>query len=67
MGSVPTAYLAARLSRGIDIRKYGSGNVGATNVARSLGYGIGITALLLDKAKSLLLIEPLHSASCSSH
>ncbi len=37
VGSIPTAYLVARWRRGIDIRRYGSGNVGASNVARHVG------------------------------
>jgi glycerol-3-phosphate acyltransferase PlsY len=37
VGSVPTAYLIARLVKGIDIRRYGSGNVGGTNLAQQLG------------------------------
>ena len=36
-GSVPTAYLAGRLLKGVDLRTVGSGNLGATNVYRSLG------------------------------
>ena len=36
-GSVPTAYLIARIVKGIDIREYGSGNVGGSNVIRQLG------------------------------
>ena len=37
LGSVPTAYLIGRLVRGIDIRRYGSGNVGGANVYKSVG------------------------------
>lgn len=37
VGSIPTAYLVSRATKGIDIRKYGSGNVGASNVMRSAG------------------------------
>ena len=37
VGSIPTAYLAARVKKGIDIRQYGSGNIGASNVTRYLG------------------------------
>lgn len=37
IGSIPTAYLVARWRRGIDIRRYGSGNVGASNIARHVG------------------------------
>ncbi len=51
IGSIPFSWILARLAGGLDIRTVGSGNVGATNVARSLGYGPGIVALLLDAAK----------------
>jgi glycerol-3-phosphate acyltransferase PlsY len=50
LGSIPTGYLVAR-SRGIDIRKVGSGNMGATNVFRTLGKGPGILVLLIDAIK----------------
>jgi acyl phosphate:glycerol-3-phosphate acyltransferase len=50
LGSIPSGYLAGRL-RGIDIRTRGSGNLGATNVVRVLGWGLGIAVLLLDVAK----------------
>ena len=50
LGSIPTGYVAGRL-RGIDIRKVGSGNIGATNVLRILGRRAGITVLLLDALK----------------
>ena len=39
MGSVPTAYLVSRWVKGIDIRRYGSGNIGASNVTRHVGKG----------------------------
>jgi len=50
MGSIPTGYLVGR-QRGIDVRKQGSGNIGATNVARTLGRKLGILVLLLDALK----------------
>ncbi len=50
-GAVPFAYIAGKALKGIDIRDYGSGNVGATNVLRTLGKGPGIIVLLLDMAK----------------
>jgi glycerol-3-phosphate acyltransferase PlsY len=51
VGSIPTAYILGRLFRGIDIREYGSGNVGATNALRVLGKKLGITCLILDMIK----------------
>ncbi len=54
LGSIPTAYIFARILKGIDIRKFGSGNVGATNAFRALGKGWGITILLLDVLKGFL-------------
>jgi glycerol-3-phosphate acyltransferase PlsY len=50
VGAVPFGYLIAR-SRGIDIRKQGSGNIGATNVGRVLGRPFGILVFVLDFAK----------------
>ena len=50
-GSIPFAYLAGRLLKGIDLRTVGSGNLGATNVFRTLGAPAGITVMLLDIAK----------------
>lgn len=50
IGGIPFSHLIARL-RGIDLRSVGSGNVGATNLARALGYGAGALGLLLDGAK----------------
>lgn len=50
LGSIPTAVLLGRLA-GVDVRTAGSGNPGATNVARTAGRGLGIATLLLDIAK----------------
>ncbi len=54
LGSIPNAYLAGRLLKNIDIRKHGSGNVGATNVFRVLGKGPGIAVFVLDFLKGAL-------------
>lgn len=54
LGSLPTAYWMGRALRGIDIRTVGSGNVGATNVFRSVGRGAGIATLLIDMVKGWL-------------
>src|SRR5689334_9836743 len=50
MGAIPTGYLIAHM-KGVDILKQGSGNIGATNVARVLGLRWGILVFLLDFAK----------------
>jgi glycerol-3-phosphate acyltransferase PlsY len=49
-GSIPTGLLVAR-ARGVDLRGVGSGNIGATNVARALGRGLAIAVLLGDALK----------------
>ncbi len=53
IGSVPTAYIVGRLVKGVDIRKHGSGNVGATNVFRVVGKKWGIFVLVLDILKGV--------------
>lgn len=55
-GSIPTAYIFGRVLKGIDIRKFGSGNVGATNALRLLGKGPGIAVLILDILKGFLVV-----------
>ena len=67
IGSFPTAYLAGRYLRGIDLRNEGSGNVGATNAVRVMGKGIGYSVFLLDLLKGFLpvfilsrFIDPSH-------
>jgi glycerol-3-phosphate acyltransferase PlsY len=54
VGSIPTSIIVARISRGIDIRQYGSGNAGGTNVIRVLGWKIGTLVILVDMAKGLV-------------
>lgn len=56
IGSIPTAYLWGRLLKGIDIRSFGSGNVGATNAWRVLGKGPGLAVLSLDIIKGLATV-----------
>jgi glycerol-3-phosphate acyltransferase PlsY len=51
LGSIPFGYLLVRIFRGEDIRRTGSGNIGATNVARSGAKGLGIATLALDALK----------------
>src|SRR5215831_4358090 len=51
LGSIPTGYLLVRLFRDQDIRSVGGGNIGATNVLRSGGKGLGAATFLLDALK----------------
>lgn len=53
-GSLPFALWLGRWWRGVDVRSAGSGNLGATNVYRTLGPAVGIPVLLLDIAKGAL-------------
>jgi glycerol-3-phosphate acyltransferase PlsY len=53
-GSFPSAYLAGRLIKGIDLRTVGSGNLGATNVYRNLGSAAALGVLLIDVLKGAL-------------
>lgn len=50
LGSIPTGYLVARV-KGVDIRQHGSGNIGATNVFRTLGKPLGILVFFIDALK----------------
>jgi glycerol-3-phosphate acyltransferase PlsY len=52
LGSIPFGYLLVRIFRKQDIRATGSGNIGATNVARSGAKGLGVATLLLDLGKA---------------
>lgn len=56
LGSIPTSYIVGRLWKGIDLRKHGSGNVGATNTFRVLGPIPGVTVLLGDILKGLVAV-----------
>ncbi|HEV8180998.1 MAG TPA: glycerol-3-phosphate 1-O-acyltransferase PlsY [Candidatus Angelobacter sp.] len=56
LGSIPFGYLLVRIFRGEDIRLSGSGNIGATNVARSGAKGLGIATLALDALKGALAV-----------
>ena len=63
VGSIPTAYLVARWAKGIDIRRYGSGNVGASNIGRNVGKGyfvlVGAFDILVKGAGSVGLARAL--------
>lgn len=55
IGSIPFSYLFGRIFAGVDIRSRGSGNVGATNVLRTMGVGAGLGALAADGLKGVLV------------
>jgi glycerol-3-phosphate acyltransferase PlsY len=55
LGSIPFGYILLSIFRGEDVRRTGSGNIGATNVARS-SPGLGILTLLLDALKGLTAV-----------
>lgn len=56
LGSIPWGVLLTRLRTGVDVRTVGSGNIGATNVARAGGKKLGLLVLLLDAAKAIVPI-----------
>ena len=66
-GSIPTAYLAGRLLRGIDLREHGSGNLGATNVYRVLGAPAAVVVFLVDALKGALPVLLLPRLTDSTH
>ena len=51
IGSLPIGFLVAQSARGVDLRRAGSGNVGAANVYRTAGLGIAIAVMAADMAK----------------
>ena len=55
LGSIPTGYLVARM-RGVDIQQVGSGNIGATNILRTLGAGPALIVVVLDPLKGFLAV-----------
>lgn len=66
VGSFPTAYIAGRIC-GIDIRKAGSGNVGATNVARVLGKQYGYPVFIVDVAKGFVAVKLAEAFAGAAH
>ncbi len=57
LGSIPFGYLLVWMFRGQDVRKTGSGNIGATNVARTGSKGLAIATLFLDAAKGYVAVK----------
>jgi glycerol-3-phosphate acyltransferase PlsY len=65
-GSLPWGLWVGRAVRGVDVRTLGSGNLGATNVYRSLGPALGILTLILDIAKGALPVWLLPHAALAA-
>lgn len=61
LGSVPAAYLVAKWSRGIDIRQFGSGNVGAANVLAFASKWSSVLVIIFDLGKGMV---PVYIAAC---
>jgi glycerol-3-phosphate acyltransferase PlsY len=66
VGSIPTGYLVGR-QRGVDVRKQGSGNIGATNVARTLGKKLGLLVLFLDALKGAAPLLVWRATDLAAH
>jgi glycerol-3-phosphate acyltransferase PlsY len=60
VGSIPTAYLVARWRRGIDIRQFGSGNVGASNVKAAVSGPWSVAVSIFDTGKGALMVWLAH-------
>jgi len=56
VGSIPTSIILSKLVKGIDIRQYGSGNAGGTNVFRVLGWKWGVLTIILDAVKGAIVV-----------
>lgn len=56
VGSIPNALWIGKIFKNIDVRDFGSGNVGATNAARVLGWKLGVMVLLFDAFKGMIFI-----------
>ncbi|MFH1459238.1 MAG: glycerol-3-phosphate acyltransferase [Candidatus Omnitrophota bacterium] len=56
LGAVPVAYLMVKALKGVDIRDYGSGNVGATNAARVIGKLPALAVLCFDLVKGIIAV-----------
>jgi glycerol-3-phosphate acyltransferase PlsY len=63
-GSIPSGVLLARRA-GVDVRRAGSGNIGAANVARTAGLGLGLLTLLFDSAKGALPVLVGHAMAAT--
>jgi len=63
LGSIPTAHIAGRFLKGVDIRQVGDGNMGAANAFRQLGAKVGVAVGIIDAGKGALAILIAQAAS----
>lgn len=56
VGSIPNALWIGKIFKNIDVREFGSGNVGATNATRVLGWKLGVMVLIFDAFKGMIFI-----------
>jgi glycerol-3-phosphate acyltransferase PlsY len=66
LGAIPTSYLVVRLVRGEDLRKFGSGNLGATNLFRVLGWRYAVPVGVFDLLKGAIPVMVFGPASSAS-
>lgn len=57
LGAIPVGLIVGKVTKGIDIRQFGSGKVGATNTLRTLGWGPSAVVFILDISKAALAVE----------
>lgn len=67
LGSIPTGYIICKMLKGIDIRTQGSGNIGATNVARVIGKWPGMVTLILDILKGFVAVVLIPLIICGQN
>jgi len=67
LGSIPSAYIAGKLTKGIDLREHGSGNLGATNVYRVLGAKVAAVVFLADLLKGAVPVLLFPGWTVASH
>jgi glycerol-3-phosphate acyltransferase PlsY len=67
LGSIPFAYIAGKIARGIDLRQHGSGNLGATNVYRTLGAKVAALVFVLDTLKGALPVLAVRQYAVGSN
>ncbi|MFC2013261.1 glycerol-3-phosphate acyltransferase [Chloroflexota bacterium] len=60
VGAIPAAYLAGKWLRGVDLRRHGSGNVGATNLAALTSKTVAVPVIIFDLSKGALMVLVAH-------